>query len=76
MKREIIVESFEKISHSDAQMQSFKVTVNTDDFDTVMDQNFWPEGVRCRRFYSKNFSSKVHDSHWWDKNYKSAENDF
>ena len=55
IKRDVNVEQFVKISHNDAQMQSFKVTVKSDDFETVMDQNFWPAGVRCRRFFSKNF---------------------
>lgn len=31
---------------------SFKISVNSDDIDTVFNEEFWPDGVRCREWIS------------------------
>ena len=56
INRQVKVYAIEKVSHDDAPMQSFKVTINSDDFNTVMDAEFWPAGVRCRKFFRKTIS--------------------
>jgi hypothetical protein len=49
----VSVVKFEKVSHEDSLMKSYKVTIKFDDLKLVMDEDFWPDGIGCRKFYSK-----------------------
>ena len=49
----ISIENFAKMSNDNAPMQSFKFTISCDDYDNIMKPEFWPKGVRCRRFIYK-----------------------
>ena len=39
--------SVKKVSHPNATYNSFKISMNKDDIDTILERNFWPRGVRC-----------------------------
>ena len=39
------------VSHEEARMKSFKITIETEEKDTVMSDSFWPAGIACREFY-------------------------
>jgi hypothetical protein len=41
----------ERISHANARFQSFVLTVPMDHINNVLDFNFWPRGIECRRFH-------------------------
>ena len=43
----------EKLSNTEAKFSSFRVEVKVSELDTLLDPNFWPEGVCVRRFYRK-----------------------
>ena len=49
----ISVIKFEKVSHDDSIMKSYKVTIKHDDLEKVMNEDFWPDGIGCRKFFSK-----------------------
>ena len=49
----ITVKACELISHADAQMRSFKVTVNVSERDQLLSANVCPVGVTCRKFLNK-----------------------
>ena len=48
--------NFERVSHMNARMKSFKVTVSLPDMDRVCNDEFLPEDVMCRRFYRPKIS--------------------
>ena len=48
---DIDIESLDCISHPDSYMKSFKLCVNNKFMDKIMDENFWPEGIACRRYF-------------------------
>lgn len=47
----IPVFSFERVSHAEAKMKSFKVNIPLSNFDDVCNPDFLPEDVMCRRFF-------------------------
>jgi hypothetical protein len=49
----VSVIKFSKVSHDDSLMKSYRVTIKYDDLGKVMNANFWPDGIGCRRFYGK-----------------------
>jgi hypothetical protein len=49
----IEVLDYELKSHPNARMKSFRVKINYKDYKTVMDSEFWPEDIACRRFRPK-----------------------
>ena len=42
-----------QVSNENAFMKSFKVTINFEDMSKVLDEDFWPMGICCRKFYEK-----------------------
>ena len=42
-----------QVSNENAFMKSFKVTINFEDLSKVLDEDFWPMGICCRKFYEK-----------------------
>ena len=49
---DIPVMDFRIISNREARMKSYKVTIRNHDYEKVMDVNFWPDGIACRRYIS------------------------
>ena len=43
----------ECVSNPESYNVSFRTTVQCNDFDKLMEPDFWPEGVCCRRYYRK-----------------------
>ena len=51
--------AMERVSHEDARMKSFKVTIRSADKDKTLKDEFWPEGIMCRQFFGRrDISSK------------------
>ena len=46
----LTVKKIELMSHSDARMKSFKMTLPSEDFSMLMQGKMWPPNVRVRRF--------------------------
>ena len=38
------------VSHNEAKLKSFKLTVSIKDMPTVLDAAFWPQGAMVRRY--------------------------
>ena len=49
----IMVHGIECISHQNARYKSFRVEIHFSEYDAVMSPDFWPEGIGCRRYISK-----------------------
>ena len=47
----INVVSVKKLSHEEARMNSYKVTILTEEKETAMKDTFWPDGIACREFF-------------------------
>ena len=47
---DISVIELKLVSHEQARMKSFKLTIPTKDKEKVMSQEFWEEGIGCREF--------------------------
>lgn len=45
--------SIEKVSNTNAKMNSYKIVIQYSDYNKVMKQEFWPNGIACRRFFNK-----------------------
>ena len=41
------------LSRIDADVKSFKVTVNSENRDKLLDGNLWPENVHVRKYFSQ-----------------------
>jgi hypothetical protein len=50
IEKEIPVINLVKVSHENATFQSFKLTINAADLDTVFTNGFWPVDVGCARY--------------------------
>ena len=42
-----------QMSSDEAYMKSFKVTIQYEDLEKTTNGDFWPTGIRCRKFYEK-----------------------
>lgn len=58
ISQEVTIVELQKMSNADATMQSFKLTISSDEEGKVKDSDFWPEGVCCRRFIHKRIMPK------------------
>lgn len=47
------VQDMKKVSHEEAKTQSFKVVIDKLEYNKMMNDEFWPEGVACRIYRSK-----------------------
>ena len=45
--------AMERVSHTESRMQSFNLTICSQDKDSVLNDSFWPEGVMCRQFFTR-----------------------
>ncbi len=50
----IVVHDLERVSRDDAWTKSFRVTVVGADLSVILNPDFWPNGIGCRRFRRKN----------------------
>ena len=48
--KDIAVMESECISNEASQFKSFRLRINYNDFENVMSESFWPEGVGCRKY--------------------------
>lgn len=48
--KNITVHVVRTVSHKQAYRRSFKVTIKVDDLDTVMADDFWATGIKCREW--------------------------
>ena len=53
----IDVVAMERVSHEDARMKSFKLTIRSADKDKTLQDEFWPEGIMCRQFFGRRYIS-------------------
>ena len=51
VKRQVEVEKIEEITQEHWDTRSFVVTVPTEKLELVLDGDFWPENVSCRKWY-------------------------
>ncbi len=51
-KQGVPVINIKRKSHDEARFASFKLTIDRENIDRVMDEEFWPQGVGCR-FYKR-----------------------
>ena len=47
------VRELEPVSQMDAWTKSYRVAVETNDLDVMCHPEFWPDGIGCRRYWSK-----------------------
>lgn len=50
-RENVDIQELECISHGDAIKKSYKLTIIKENEDKVLNENFWPEGIACRKFY-------------------------
>ena len=55
---QVPVSSIHRMSRDESATQSFKLTINFDDLSKVMVDTFWPDGIRCRRFWNRQKDNK------------------
>ena len=47
---DINVVSLEQVPHTNARMKCFKLVIETKDIERVLSDDFWPDGIGCRKF--------------------------
>ena len=47
------------ISHQESIMKSFKLSVDVKFKDTIMEADFWPEGIACRKYFRPRINNNV-----------------
>jgi len=47
------VHELERVSREDAWTKSFRVVISSNDLSAVLNADFWPDGIGCRRFWKK-----------------------
>ena len=52
-KHNVTVRNLQKCSHNDAAFNSFKLSVSRNDADIILNEDFWPEGIRIRRWFDR-----------------------
>ena len=48
--KDIPVHSIDRTSREESVFSSFKVSVDSSNISVIMDEEFWPEGIGCRKF--------------------------
>ena len=49
-EKDIEVRELDCLSHADAKYKSFKLSISVNDLNTVFSEDFWPMGVKIRKF--------------------------
>jgi len=49
----VTVANVERLSREDSWTNSFRITVESDDISGLLSPEFWPDGIGCRRYYSR-----------------------
>ena len=47
-RKNVVVNDIGRVSHVDAKYKSYKISVNVNDLDTVLEGSFWPRGLLCQ----------------------------
>ncbi len=47
------VHELERVSRDEAWNKSYRAIVETDDISDLLNPDFWPEGIGCRRYRKK-----------------------
>ena len=50
------VKSIERVSRPEMFTKSFHVILTTSDTSKMLEPNFWPEGICCRKYFTKRFN--------------------
>ena len=60
-ERNVMIDDDEivKVSHEDAKFHSYKIYVSVDSLNTVLDDDFWPNGIRCELWRERNMNNDV-----------------
>ena len=46
----VVIRSFDCVSHEEAKFKSFKLEVSMEDYDKIYNDELWPSGVRIRKY--------------------------
>ena len=50
-KKNVEVSNIEKVSHERSTFKSYKVTVSVIDYHKLLIDDFWPNGIQCKKWY-------------------------
>ena len=54
--RGINIKGIAKVSHQDAKYHSFKINIDVNDETKVLDSEFWPSGMICKRWWKRDMN--------------------
>ena len=57
----ITVHNSFKVSHEEANFNSFKICINVPDLEIVLNEQFWPDGIKCQKWRKRNDSDVFSD---------------
>lgn len=49
----LTVNELERVSKDNSWTKSYRVVVGGDDLSMILEPDFWPEGIGCRRYWRK-----------------------
>ena len=58
----VVVNNIQKTSHQMSKFCSFKICIYKTDLHKVYDENFWPNGVYCKRWFDRSEQNADADS--------------
>ena len=58
VKNIIDVKNIDRVSHNNSRFNSYKITVSVIDFNRILDEYFWPDGIQCKKWYERKDSSR------------------
>ena len=57
VKNKVIVKDILKVSHEGSRFNSYKVSVPVIDFHRLLNEDFWPNGIQCKKWYERRLSN-------------------
>ena len=57
VKNKVLVKDILKVSHEGARFNSYKVSVSVIDFHRLLNEDFWPNGIQCKKWYERKMSN-------------------
>ena len=52
-KKNVEVSNIEKVSHERSTFKSYKVTVSVIDYHKLLNEDFWSNGIQCKKWYER-----------------------
>jgi len=49
----VVVHELERLSKDDSWTKSYRVAIETNDLSALLQPDFWPDGIGCRRYWRK-----------------------